>query len=657
MKWSRFKVIKSARVSTEDYFVPVYTREICPADKISPAEPGAGLESGDIRRRELVQQKEAERSAVFEEGRLAGKHAAEVEFKAALEFLTQAASRVDQDLARFLERLEGRVAVLALAIVRKILGQVSDDRADLIRQSIRKVLAKHREPGDILTIRLHPEDHHLLAPAQEVSPKNLKFVSDAGIDRGGCVLETKFGIVNAQVEAQLEEIERELKLRAEEVNGDKAETVVNETTEVRGEGHVVNMVGMVIESRGPNVTAGEHCEVLSADRASSTPAEVIGFRKNRVLLMPLAECHGVGPGHLVVARGTQFITKAGPQLLGRVINGLGQPIDGRGVLGGEERVSIHAQPNNPMERRAIKEPLYTGVRAIDGLITCGKGVRMGIFAGSGVGKSVLLGMMGRNTLADINVIALIGERGREVKEFVENDLGPEGLKRSVVVAVTSDESPILRIHGAKLAASLAEYFARQGKDVLFMMDSVTRFAMACREVGLAAGEPPATKGYPPSTFAALPRLLERSGIFGERGSITGFYTVLVEGDDLDEPVADHVRSILDGHVVLSRALSAQNHFPAIDVLGSVSRLMRQVSTPEQIKLSGQLREYLATMAEAQDLVNIGAYAKGSNPKIDRAIGCIDAIRGFLRQRLDEKINPAEMWAQMEKILQNAPAAG
>jgi flagellum-specific ATP synthase len=306
-----------------------------------------------------------------------------------------------------------------------------------------------------------------------------------------------------------------------------------------------------------------------------------------------------------------------------------------------------------MERRAINEPLYTGVRAIDGLITCGNGVRMGIFAGSGVGKSVLLGMMARNTQADVNVIALIGERGREVKEFVERDLGPEGLSRSVIVAVTSDESPVVRIHGAKLAATLAEYFAKQGKDVMFMMDSVTRFAMAYREVGLAAGEPPATKGYTPSTFAALPKLLERSGIFGERGSITGFYTVLVEGDDMDEPVADHVRSILDGHVVLSRSLASQNHFPAIDVLGSISRLMRQVCTPEQVKLGGQIRDTMATMAEAQDLVNIGAYAKGSNPKIDKALLCIEDIRTFLRQKVDEKVSPEEMWAQMNRILQGA----
>jgi len=311
-----------------------------------------------------------------------------------------------------------------------------------------------------------------------------------------------------------------------------------------------------------------------------------------------------------------------------------------------------------MERRSISEPLYTGVRAIDGLITCGKGVRMGIFAGSGVGKSVLLGMMARNTAADVNVIALIGERGREVKEFVERDLGPEGLSRSVVVAVTSDESPVLRVHGAKLAATLAEHFAREGKDVMFMMDSVTRFAMAHREIGLAVGEPPATKGYTPSTFAALPKLLERSGIFGERGSITGFYTVLVEGDDLDEPVADHVRSILDGHVVLSRALAAQNHFPAIDVLASISRLMRQVCSPEQVLWSGQIRDMLATMADAQDLINIGAYAAGSNPRIDRALRCIEEVRAFLRQRIDEKAHPEEMWAQLAAVVQksSAPAA-
>ncbi|NTV53119.1 MAG: hypothetical protein HGA76_08935, partial [Candidatus Firestonebacteria bacterium] len=490
MRWSRSKVIKSARLSSIEYFVPVATQERTP----SGGQVAAAVRSTEADREQLqARQREQELAEAFAQGRQAGTREAEVASRETLGALTRALAEIDKKMGAFQERIEGRVAVLALAIVRKIMGSVSEDRAELIRQSIRKVLARHREPGDLLTIRVNPADLELLAPAQADAPQNLKFVVDAAIARGGCLLETKFGNVNAQVETQLEEIARALETHTGQTPGAAgAEGVVQDTAEVRDEGHVVNMVGMVIEARGPNVTVGDHCEVLSADRKTSTPAEVIGFRKNRVLLMPLAECHGVGPGHLVVARGGQFAAQVGEHLLGRVINGLGEPIDGLGAFPAGERVSIQAQPNNPMERRSISEPLYTGVRAIDGLITCGKGVRMGIFAGSGVGKSVLLGMMARNTSADVNVIALIGERGREVAEFLHRELGEEGLRRSVVVVATSDLASLIRIKASFMATTIAEYFRDRGMDVMLLMDSVTRLATAQREIGLAIGEPPTT---------------------------------------------------------------------------------------------------------------------------------------------------------------------
>jgi flagellum-specific ATP synthase len=643
MSWS--KLIKAPQVDKERFFLTPVSRE--PDGAARPASPGPDPEPTWEKQREQIV------AEGFSQGRKAGQAEAEARYRAELDRLRQLTTRIEQETAKCFKAVEDKVIDLSLAIMKKIIGAVSENHLKAIRHNIRKLLAQRRETGEALTIRLHPDDHQLLAPGQEVMPRNLKMVPDPAIARGGCLLETKFGLIDAQLESQLEEIERSLRLNREQ-SAEDIEQVVRESAEVRDEGRVTNIVGMVIESRGPAISVGEGCDILDQERHHITHVEVIGFRQNRVLLMPLGDRQGIGPGSLVIARGKQFMVKAGPALLGRVIDGLGEPIDGRGPISTDEKVALHAAPNNPMQRRPIDQPLYTGVRAIDSILTCGKGVRMGIFAGSGVGKSVLLGMMARHTQADVNVIALIGERGREVKDFVERDLGPEGLQRSVVVAVTSDQSPVLRIHGAQLAASLAEYFARQGKDVLFMMDSVTRFAMAHREVGLAAGEPPATKGYTPSTFAALPKLLERSGIFGERGSITGFYTVLVEGDDLDEPVADHVRSILDGHVVLSRPLAAQNHFPAIDVLHSVSRLTRQVCTAQQQEMAGRLRNYLATMADAQDLVNIGAYVKGSNPKIDQALALNEDLQNFLRQRLDEHGSPEEMWNRMAAILKFKP---
>jgi flagellum-specific ATP synthase len=587
---------------------------------------------------------------IYSRGFQAGQAEAGKGFQSELQTYQAVLHSLEKELENFYAGMETRTVDLTLALVKKIVGAMSATGIEAIRQSIKKVLARHNEPGELLTLRMHPEDHARMAPTDTAAVKNFKMVPDPGVARGGCIMETGFGLVDARLETQLEELEKVLRVQTcEGTHPSQVKEAIENASEVRSEGRVVNIVGTVIESRGPNLTVGEQCEIISADR-HATWAEVIGFRENRVLLMPLGDHHGIGPGSRVIARGQSFAIQAGPHLLGRILNGLGHPIDAQGALGSGETLSIHGQPNNPMQRRTITSPLYTGVRTIDGFLTCGKGGRMGIFAGSGVGKSVLLGMMARNTQADVNVIALIGERGREVREFVERDLGPEGLKRSVVIAVTSDESPVLRIHGAQLAASIAEYFARQGKDVLFMMDSVTRFAMAHREIGLAIGEPPTTKGYTPSTFAALPKLLERSGIFGDKGSITGFYAVLVEGDDMDEPVADHVRSILDGHVVLSRSLFTQNHFPAIDVLSSISRLTKMVCTPEQTAWAGRLRDCLATVKDVQDLLNIGAYVRGNNPKIDQALNVVDAIERFLIQGMGEKTLPEEMWKRLAGIV-------
>jgi flagellum-specific ATP synthase len=402
---------------------------------------------------------------------------------------------------------------------------------------------------------------------------------------------------------------------------------------IRIEGKVAQVVGLIIESMGPDASLGELVRIRLGDRPPLL-AEVVGFRDDRIQLMPLASMEGVKPGSPVVATGRTLGVSVGPQLLGRVLDGLGQPIDGLGPLKAVTRAPLDANPPNPLTRERIRTPLPLGVRAMDGILTCGQGQRIGIFAGSGVGKSTLLGMIARNARADLNVIALIGERGREVREFLERDLGPEGLARSVVVVATSDQPALQRLKGAFVATAIAEYFRDQGANVIMMMDSVTRFAMAQREVGLAVGEPPATKGYTPSVFALLPRLLERSGT-AERGAITALYTVLVEGDDTNEPIADTVRGILDGHVVLSRDLAAQNHYPAIDILNSVSRVMPEIVPPEHIRAAGQLRETLAVYRDARDLINIGAYAAGSNPQIDRAIARIDAVNGFLRQGVQE----------------------
>jgi len=391
---------------------------------------------------------------------------------------------------------------------------------------------------------------------------------------------------------------------------------------------------------------GEFCHIITRD-GRELPAEVVGFRDSTTLLMPLGELEGIAPGDHVLSQQQKLTVPVGPGLLGRILDGLGHPLDGR-PLQTEAAYPLQNKPPSALLRPRIRETLSVGVRAIDGILTIGRGQRMGIFAGSGVGKSTLLGMMARNTVADINVIALIGERGRELRDFIEKDLGPEGLARSVIIVATSDQPALVRLKAAFTATAIAEYFRDQGENVLLMMDSVTRFAMAQREVGLTVGEPPATRGYPPSVFALLPKLLERSGM-AEIGSITGIYTVLVDGDDHNEPIADSVRGILDGHIVLTRELAMQNQFPAIDILQSVSRVMNDVVSPEHKELAGRVREHIAIYRDAKDLIDIGAYTPGSNPKIDAAIAHMDRIQAFSRQKVDEYVTAQEMFQQLQGI--------
>ena len=410
--------------------------------------------------------------------------------------------------------------------------------------------------------------------------------------------------------------------------------VIDTVDPVTVSGRVRQVIGLVIESEGPSASIGEACLIENGSDKTRVRCEVVGFRDNKVLLMPLGDISGIAPGSRVVAMREPLEVPVGHELLGRIVGGLGQPIDSKGPIVASARRPVTQAAPDPMCRKRITKPLATGIRAVDGMLTCGKGQRIGIFSGSGVGKSVLLGMLARGSEADVNVIALIGERGREVRDFLDKDLKEEGLKKSVVVAVTSDEASLIRVKGAMTATAIAEYFRDLGLDVMLMMDSVTRVAMAQREIGLAIGEPPTTKGHTPSVFAMLPRLLERSGT-SEVGSITGLYTVLVEGDDMNEPVADAVRSILDGHIVLSRKLAHQNHYPAIDVLDSVSRLMIDVVGEAHCQAANRIREILATYRESEDLINIGAYTKGSNAKIDLAIEKIDAINAFLRQGISK----------------------
>lgn len=423
--------------------------------------------------------------------------------------------------------------------------------------------------------------------------------------------------------------------------------VAQNVNPIRLHGKVTQVVGLVIEGYCPDTSVGAICEIRPQG-GEAIPAEVVGFRDGKTLLMPLGELRGVGLDSLIAVRREKATLGVGPMLLGRVIDGLGNPIDEKGPLQLDEEYPIYAIPVNPMKRPPIRRPLDLGIRSINGLLTCGQGQRVGIMAGSGVGKSTLLGMIARYTEADVNVIALIGERGRELREFVEKDLQEQGLKKSVVVVATSDQPPLVRMRGAYLATAIAEYFKDTGKKVLLMMDSATRFAMAMREVGLAIGEPPTTKGYTPSVFAALPKLLERTGNFPE-GSITGLYTVLVEGDDFNEPISDAMRSILDGHIVLSRELAARNIYPPIDVMASASRVMTDVTDAAHQKLAGQFKETLAIYRQSEDLINIGAYKAGSNQGIDEAIRKIDAMISYQRQAVTDPVTLADSIAGLQQI--------
>ena len=421
------------------------------------------------------------------------------------------------------------------------------------------------------------------------------------------------------------------------------------------QGRVARVVGQVIEATGLAVALGEVCRIESNGTERLT-AQVVGFHERGVLLVPLRELDGIQPGATVRPLRRPLDAPVGDGLIGRVIDGLGRPIDGAGPLPSNRRHSLHARPPRPLERTRITAPLPTGVRAIDALVTLGRGQRIGIMAGSGVGKSVLLGMAARHTAADINVIALLGERGREVREFIERDLGPDGLARSVVVVATSDQSPVMRAAGAGVATTIAEHFRDQGRDVLLMVDSITRVAMAWRETGLAVGEPPTTKGYPPSVFAHLPRLLERAGT-GSRGSITGLYTVLVEGDDFNEPVADAARSILDGHIVLSRRLAAAKHFPAIDVLESVSRVRDSVISAQHLDAANVVLQAEAAYRSHEDLIAVGAYRAGADRLVDAAIALRPEVLSLLVQRPEERTSFDESAARLKTIAQRLQAHG
>ena len=427
-------------------------------------------------------------------------------------------------------------------------------------------------------------------------------------------------------------------------------SVLDDIVTIKPKGKISKIVGLTIESEGPPAEISEICVIKSSKNPKTVLAEVVGFRDKTMILMPLGDMEDLGPGWDVEATGKKLTTPVGTELLGRVLDGLGSPIDDKGPLNTKLRYPIFNDPPNPVERPVISKPLPMGIKAIDALLTCGVGQRLGIFAGSGVGKSTLLGMIARNTKADINVIALVGERGRELNSFINKDLGEEGLKRSVIVVSTSEKPPLVRTRAAFTATAIAEYFRDQGANVLLMRDSVTRFAMAQREVGLAAGEPPVTRGYTPSVYATLPKLLERAGT-SSKGTITGIYTVLVDGDDLNEPISDAVRGILDGHIVLSRELANRNHYPAIDVMASISRLMSDIVNPHHKKLAGKVKNILSVYKEAEDLINIGAYVKGNNPQIDEAIKYIDKIENFLLQEVSEKLDFDETLKALEKTFE------
>lgn len=435
-----------------------------------------------------------------------------------------------------------------------------------------------------------------------------------------------------------------------DLNLDKYSRIIDQVHLTKDTGKIIEVTGLLIRAYLPGASVGSLCSIKSSLSNKELLAEVVGFKERQVLLMALNDMRGVSLGAEVTLLKSIASVRVSAELLGHSIDGLGRPMDREFELENYTEMPLYADTVNPLSRVPIRKPLDVGVRAINSAITVGRGQRVAIMAGSGVGKSVLMGMMAQQTEADVNIIALIGERGREVREFIENEMGPEGMKKSIVVCVTSDQSPLLRMRGAYVATALAEYFSGIGKNVLLVMDSVTRFAMALREIGLSIGEPPTTRGYTPSVFSTLPKLLERAGNFENGGSITGFYTTLVEGDDMNDPIGDTVRSIVDGHIVLSRQLAHKGHYPAIDVLQSASRVMGSVTTEEQKKLNLKLREILATYKDAEDLINIGAYKAGSNPKIDRAIKSIESVNEFLKQRTSDHSNLSLSTKQLIQIL-------
>lgn len=432
----------------------------------------------------------------------------------------------------------------------------------------------------------------------------------------------------------------------------KYQTHISGASLVRKTGRVNRVIGLIVEGDGPAVSVGSLCAIHSRKHKEPVDAQVVGFRDNRTLLMPMGDIIGIEPGSLIEAKEDSPTFNVTPALLGRVIDGTGKPLDGKGPVPMGRNYPLMGTPLNPLDRERITRPLDIGIRAVNGLLTIAKGQRVGILAGTGLGKSVLLGMIARNTEAEVNVIGLVGERGREVKEFIEENLGPEGMRKSVVVAATSDQPPLVRLRGAFIATTIAEYFRDQGKETLLMMDSVSRFALAQREIGLSVGEPPTTRGFTPSVFSLIPKLIERAGTAKGGGTITGLYTILVEGDDLNEPISDAMRAVLDGHIVLSRQLASHNHYPAIDILNSTSRLMIDVISKEHFDLVMKFKDILATYREAEDLINIGAYARGSNPKIDLAIKKIDGFNQYLRQGIPEKASMADSIRLLKALVEN-----
>jgi flagellum-specific ATP synthase len=610
---------------------------------------------------QTVRSAEAETyQAGFEQGRDESLELEQKRIEPLIEMLGQAKSIIGEHQQDTTRQSGTQVVNLAVQLAGRIIRSEIKKRPELTGTIARKALAMVSGQGPV-SVKAHPGDcGPIKAMLNDIMPESstadhapvVEVIPDHALVGGGCLVESDFGYIDARIDQQLASVSRALlkgcrrQAHGSTWPGKRLDRI--DTISVCG--NVNKVVGLVVEANGPVVQLGCLCDIFGKDDNQPIAAEVLGFRDHTVLLMPLEEMRSIGPGSRVVASQTNASVPVGHQLLGRVIDGLCHPIDDGGPLNTENCYPIYANPINPLLRQRIRTPLDLGIRAINGLLTVGCGQRMGIFAGSGVGKSVLMGMIARKSRADVNVIALIGERGRELNEFIDKQLGSEGLKRSVVVVATSDHLPLVRVRGAFVATAIAEYFRDQGLHVNLMMDSLTRFAMAQREIGLALGEPPTTKGYTPSVFTLLPRLLERTGTSDHTGTITGLYTVLVEGDDMNEPIADAARSILDGHIVLSRELAAHNHYPAIDVLRSISRVMEDIASLQHKHLAGRLKQMLSTYRKAEDLINIGAYVEGSNPAIDRAIAHIDAINTFLKQDVEESFSLEDSLLHLEQIM-------